>query len=474
MNSAANVVPELCAPRHADHLDPEAATRAWVPTAAVLAAADVAVAVVAALVFAGPQLANDVAFGAMAGAIAALVQLGAGAYRYDAWRRTQALARLARLIFVATLGVWSATVLFDLMAQPHDRHAATFVWALLPLAWFVTHAAVAGCRRRERVLVLGSGEVADRICQSVLVQGDFLLGCVDDRLLPFELPDVPWLGRIADLPELVSNLSVDRVIVAYSRTRDREIVETLRRCDGLPVRIDLIPRLFELVGDPLNTNFAPLPLADASARTPGRIARAAKRTVDIAGAAVLVVAFAPVFVLVASLIVVVDGRPVFFRQERIGRGGRPLTIRKFRTMRNTTGADGELERLLTAEPSVAAAVATAKRNGRRRTTGLGVWLRRSSLDELPQLFNVLAGEMSLVGPRPLRREEVGALSKWQARRLDVPPGLTGSWQVLRQPETGWDERMELDYKYVRSWSLATDLELVARTVPAVIRGRGAV
>ncbi|NQU23484.1 MAG: sugar transferase [Candidatus Nealsonbacteria bacterium] len=179
-----------------------------------------------------------------------------------------------------------------------------------------------------------------------------------------------------------------------------------------------------------------------------------KRVTDLAVAAVLLVLSAPVMVGVAAMVYLRMGRPVLFRQQRAGRGGRPFTLLKFRTMRDESGPDG------------------TPLSDRRRLTSLGRWLRRTSLDELPQLVNVLRGEMSLIGPRPLLLRYLDRYTPRQARRHDVKPGLTGWAQVNGRNAISWEEKFALDLWYVDNWSLRLDAWILLHTVWRIVCPQG--
>jgi lipopolysaccharide/colanic/teichoic acid biosynthesis glycosyltransferase len=193
----------------------------------------------------------------------------------------------------------------------------------------------------------------------------------------------------------------------------------------------------------------------------------AKRLVDVLGAGLLLGAFAPVIGLAAVAVRLDSPGPVLFRQTRIGRGGRPFSILKFRTM----VADAEERRLELVASSRDSDWLLLDRDP--RVTRLGRLLRRTSIDELPQLVNVLRGNMSLVGPRPLIRAEHARLPSWARTRLDVAPGMTGLWQVSGRTTIPFAQMLELDRSYVETWSLRGDLVLLARTVPEVLLCRGA-
>lgn len=206
----------------------------------------------------------------------------------------------------------------------------------------------------------------------------------------------------------------------------------------------------------------------APVEPPGRLGLAAKRAIDIAGGSACLVFLGPFLLGVAVLIALVDGRPVLFRQERAGRGGRAFLIYKYRTMRN--GADAE-RAVLRARNEVTGG-ASFKMTNDPRVTRLGRLLRRASVDEFPQLLNVLRGEMSMVGPRPHPFDDLAGYESWHHARLVVKPGITGLWQVSSRRDPNFDRWVELDLEYIRSWSPMLDIKIMARTIPAMVRGEG--
>ena len=209
----------------------------------------------------------------------------------------------------------------------------------------------------------------------------------------------------------------------------------------------------------------PSALAVRRRRTAGT---AAKRLIDVGGGAIIGVVLAPVLLMAMAASRVADGPGVVFAQERIGRDGRPFRCLKLRSM---IGCDDDTPDLTSVE--ITERVRALKDVGDARTTAVGRVLRRFSIDELPQLINVLRGDMSLVGPRPLRRHEVDELRPDQMTRQSVRPGMTGLWQVMGRSLIDWEERIALDVAYVRDWTLRRDLILLLRTPGAVLSGRGA-
>ena len=208
------------------------------------------------------------------------------------------------------------------------------------------------------------------------------------------------------------------------------------------------------------------------ARAPARpLERAIKAGFDVIAAALLLVLLSPLL-LALALYVRADGGPVFYAHPRIGRGGRRFRCLKFRTM--VPDADRRLRELLAADPAAAAEwAATQKLTADPRIVGIGALLRRTSLDELPQLLNVLAGDMSLVGPRPIVEAEIGRYADDIAAYYAVRPGMTGLWQVSGRSRTSYAHRVRLDVAYVRNWSLPADVSILLRTIPAVLSRRGA-
>jgi exopolysaccharide biosynthesis polyprenyl glycosylphosphotransferase len=195
--------------------------------------------------------------------------------------------------------------------------------------------------------------------------------------------------------------------------------------------------------------------------------RVVKRVFDVLGAVVAILTLSPFWVGTAILIRLIDGSPVLFRQTRIGRHGRPFTIYKFRTM--SVDAEDRFAEVAVLSDTQGAAFKMADDP---RITPLGRTLRKWTLDELPQLFNVLAGDMSLVGPRPAPPREVAAYDIWHRRRLSVRPGMTGLWQVEARFDRHFNERAEIDLRYIDQWSIWGDLGILARTIPAILLRQG--
>jgi len=328
-------------------------------------------------------------------------------------------------------------------------------------------------RVRSRVIILGSGIVADSVARRLGAFDDVqLLGCVDDEGSYAAMRHKPLgdsvLGGIADLPHLCVALGADRVIVAFSPTAAPAVAETLRRLPA-SVQVSVVPRLFDLITWRSHVEeIHGLPLMDLAPPSLALTHRTVKRSMDLTVALGTALIGLPLWVAIAVAVKVSSPGPVFFRQLRCGRKGEAFSIYKFRTMRD--GADGEKD-ALSGSNEVDGPLFKIKEDP--RVTRVGRFLRATSLDEFPQLINVIKGDMSLVGPRPFVLSEAGRIDGWAARRFDVRPGMTGLWQVSGRNDLPFEELRRLDYAYVASWSTWWDLKIIWHTPGSVLRRRGA-
>ncbi|HEX7498559.1 MAG TPA: sugar transferase [Candidatus Limnocylindrales bacterium] len=280
--------------------------------------------------------------------------------------------------------------------------------------------------------------------------------------------DRPLLGMIDDLEEVLHSQIVDEVAICLPFSMEELIEQTARVCEeeGKVVRMPVAPVDRILTAGRLESvdGVGVYSLANGPDRAVGLLL---KRLVDIAGATILMIVMAPVMASLAIAIKRDSKGPVFFRQERVGLHGRAFMLVKFRSM--CLDAEDQLDELRIDNEINGHAF---KLDNDPRTTGFGRFLRRSSLDELPQLWNVLRGQMSLVGPRPPLPSEVANYDTWHRRRLSMKPGITGLWQVGSRHSPEFDHWVEQDLDYIDSWSLWLDFKIIARTLPAVLGGTG--
>jgi lipopolysaccharide/colanic/teichoic acid biosynthesis glycosyltransferase len=263
-----------------------------------------------------------------------------------------------------------------------------------------------------------------------------------------------YLGRVDDLREILRRLHVAGVALCLDPSSVHRMAELANQAAAAGISVWL-PQASTL-------DSASPPRDGVGA------ARLAKRALDIAGALMGMIVLSPILLATGVAIAVSDGFPVLFTQPRAGRHGRAFSIVKFRTMSH----DADQMRPALRALNEISGGASFKLSNDPRVTRLGSVLRRLSLDELPQLWNVLRGEMSLVGPRPHPFDDVAGYEPWQYRRLSVKPGMTGLWQVELRGDSNFDNWVRKDLEYIDGWSLWRDLELIARTIPAVVRGTG--
>ena len=328
-------------------------------------------------------------------------------------------------------------------------------------------------------IVVGAGHVGQLVARKIQQHPEYgidVVGFVDDnpRDRRPEVADLPLLGGLDDLAGIVESKEVDRVIVAFSGEADDRTMSLVRSLRDENVIVDLVPRLFELVGPRADIHLIEgLPLLTVPPARLRRSSRITKRVVDLVGATVLLVLTAPVFVIAAIRIRRESPGPVFFRQTRLGMNRRPFTALKFRTMKVDTD-DAEhreyIERTMSADATMNAN-GTYKLSRESAVTPFGRFLRKTSLDELPQLINVMRGEMSLVGPRPCIPYETEFFQPHHFDRFMVPQGITGLWQVTARANSTFGEALEMDVAYVRGWSIGLDLSLIMRTPFALLRQR---
>lgn len=329
---------------------------------------------------------------------------------------------------------------------------------------------------RQRTLIVGAGRIGQLIARNLRRQADSdveVVGFVDNDPIPIadDLADIPLVGREADIIELVRAHNVQRLVISFSRTTHEDFVEIMRWSDLHHIHITIVPRYFDVLTTKVEIDAVTgIPVLDLPPARLSRSARAVKRATDLAVTIALIPFLVPIFLAIAAAIkVTTRGKgDVFFRQERSGRNGEVFKINKFCTM----VPDAERHReLLVDQNQMSGPLFKIKDDP--RVTPIGRFLRKTSLDELPQFINVLKGEMSLVGPRPFVTYEDEQITGWARRRLELTPGITGLWQIMGRSDLPFDEMVKLDHMYVTRWSLAWDLKILLRTVPTVLRRKGA-
>lgn len=372
------------------------------------------------------------------------------------------LPRLVNLATLFTLVAWLARRYFVIGAPGTDT--LLLLWGSLvgsiavgrmAARWLATRVAP-----RERCFLIGDVPTAERMRAKLAHSpGASLVGAIRaEQLEPHE----------DALFDLVREADVHRIVIASSSGLDEEgIADLVRAAKATGVRVTFFPGVLASLGSSVVLDdLWGMPLLGIPRFGLSRSSVAIKRSFDIAGAAVGLLLLVPLFALVAVMIKLDSSGPVFFRQTRVGRDGNPFSIVKFRTMiKNAESMKADLR-----ERSLPHGLFKVQDDP--RITRVGRWLRRTSIDELPQLFNVLRGQMSLVGPRPLILDEDELITGIDRRRLMITPGMTGPWQILGSARVPLHEMLRLDYLYVSSWSLWNDVKILVRTMAVVVARRG--
>jgi exopolysaccharide biosynthesis polyprenyl glycosylphosphotransferase len=400
-----------------------------------------------------------------------------GMYRLRArWRllsEAQDIAKATLIVLALTL-----STLFIFKQENVSRLFLVLLFIIQPLVTFAGRTFLrlgfAAMRRRgynsRFMLIAGTGTLAQEFADRVEAHPGLGIKVIGHLSVPGE-PDLavsrPILGSLADIGAVFHSRVVDEVGVCLPATAAQHVepISRLAADEGKTVRIpvdpgdDRLPRVRQEEFDGF--------LVRSLVRDDHEKGLVAKRLIDITGAAVGLVLISPILLGTALAIRLRHGSPILFRQTRVGLQGRPFTIYKFRTMVTDAEARlGEVAHLNMRRGHAFKAIADP------RVTPLGSILRRSSLDEFPQLWNVLRGEMSLVGPRPPLPHEVDHYDVWHRRRLSMKPGITGLWQVEARMEPEFDRWVERDLSYIDRWSLGLDLKILVRTIPAVLVGTG--
>ncbi len=388
---------------------------------------------------------------------------------------------LPDLLILSSLATWFGLLLLNAsdVAHPKLRNAAAFWLVYLVLLttgrtlvrWLLS----AQTGFRQPALVVGAGQVGRMIAAKIASRSEYgldVLGYLDDDPVETGADDVRLLGRLVDAERVIGAYGIERVIVAFSQTSALGELDLCRRCLALGVKVDIVPRLYEVIGwRNYVRSLDGIPLIGLHTPSLSPLSQLLKRTLDLVLASIGLLALSPLFLYCAVRIKLGPPGPVFFSQERIGSGGQRFRILKFRTM--MIDADSRKDEVAHLNKHIESGPRMFKVPGDPRITPFGRFMRRWSIDELPQLVNVVRGEMSLVGPRPLILDEDENVLGQHRKRLDLTPGITGLWQVLGRSEIAFSEMVALDYLYVTNWSLWGDVKLLARTVPVVLQKRGA-
>jgi exopolysaccharide biosynthesis polyprenyl glycosylphosphotransferase len=379
---------------------------------------------------------------------------------------------LFHALLIGTLLLWAYTKVIPV-------HQLTLLECALfgPLSVFLIAALRSGARRTatralgpERLLIIGNGEPILALLRRIQDHAEYEpIGLITgDKGATEAEVGVPILGTPSQLLMIASELKPDRMVISRRGLRHEEILEFVEASRLLSVKVSVLPGVVDALGTSVEVDqIDGITILGTTPPVLARSSRLVKRGFDIIVSTLLLLLFVPTM-LVAAIAIKLDSRgPALFRQRRIGKRGEPFTLMKLRTM--VHGAEKQRTALMAQSRDMH----WLHLEHDPRVTRVGRLLRLTSLDEVPQLWNVLRGDMSLVGPRPLPEEEDRQIAGWMRGRLDLTPGMTGMWQVLGRTKIPFMEMVKLDYLYVTNWSLWTDITLLLRTAPVLVRRRGA-
>jgi exopolysaccharide biosynthesis polyprenyl glycosylphosphotransferase len=399
---------------------------------------------------------------------------------YESQRRRDLSQVLARLLLAGLISTVLVAASISLVASPVVGYfplaVGTGQFVVLASVRALGLMAVRAFRRRGHntryVLIVGSGTRARHVLQVLQRHREWglrVVGFLDDGDSPHD-PRIPAerIQKLIELPNILKQQVIDEVIVACPRSMLGDIGPVVSTCASAGVPMTLLSDLFgDYLPPPRVTRFGSLAALSFAPVHHSRSMLVVKRAIDVVGAVAALVVVSPVIAIAAIAIKISSSGPVFFRQMRCGQYGRVFRMCKLRTM--VTDAEARQADLLAANEMTGPVF---KMRDDPRITPAGKWLRRLSLDELPQFWNVLRGDMSLVGPRPPLPHEVAEYATFDRRRLSMRPGITCLWQVGGRNTIDFDGWVKLDLEYIDTWSLTNDVKILLRTIPAIIRGTG--
>jgi exopolysaccharide biosynthesis polyprenyl glycosylphosphotransferase len=396
--------------------------------------------------------------------------------RDETLMRKTTLDEAPKLFQLATLCALIAWLTGGLLVHGAlDRHEALFLWLALAGLLILARAGARLLALRispvERCLFIGDEVSAETIRTRLTGHGGVnakVVAHIDlDKVEPWSTDSFSE-PRLSEIRDLAQTLDVHRAIIAPRSVDAGEMLNLVRTLKAVGVRVSVLPRLLEVVGSSVEfDDLHGVTVMGVRRFDLTRSSAAFKRAFDLFGASAGLLAISPMLLVIALAIKLDSRGPVFFRQLRVGRHGKRFHMLKFRTM--VDGADAMKDSLRDRNEAKEGLFKIAEDP---RVTRVGRMLRKTALDELPQLLNVFKGEMSLVGPRPLVVEEDQRVEGWHRRRLELMPGMTGPWQILGPSRVPLREMVAIDYLYVANWSLWTDVKILLRTVPHVVGRRG--
>lgn len=404
-------------------------------------------------------------------------------------KRTNHIAALLKAIYFSALTVVLFSMALDLYGLT-DSRLLIFIFLLtcIPLFFLIRvlllrqfYIELSKAGLRKNVIIVGDGEAGKLLATKLIYENPIglnVVGFVNEKkkVGDFVINDLRNFGRLNDLPFLIQELKIDELIIAMDEEEDyNKVFETIDYCKNLEVKVSITSEIFDVISERIKTEkYIDIPVISVDPKYNDTLTLTLKRFFDVAFAIIGLILLSPVMITIAILVKLSSAGPVLYKQKRIGLYGREFDFYKFRSMRPVDGEDEERKK------KMIEFMKKGKTDGKDlkvvnedRVTWIGRIIRKTSLDELPQLFNVIKGDMSLVGPRPCLPYEFENYTEWQKRRVNVMPGCTGVWQVWGRSKVSFDDSVVMDIYYINNMSPWLDLQLIFQTIPVMLFSRGA-
>ena len=401
--------------------------------------------------------------------------------------RAAHLSNFLKSLYYGSLGI----VIISLLMNPSgivDSRYILFVFLLIVIPTFygfrielvrILFTKLSMTSFKRKVLILGDGKAGKMLASQLMYENPIgleIVGFIDDskKIGDEIVNDKKVIGHFDHIKGIIEQDKIDELIIAEDKRGEEDLLKLIDNCKRFNVSLKVTSELFDVVTKKLATEkYVDIPVVDVSPHYNNKLTHTSKRLMDILLSAIALIFVSPLMILIAAIIKLTSPGPMFFKQRRIGFYGKEFEIYKFRSMKIIEGEDEERkEQMLKFLTDKSGEIKTKVVND-SRITWIGKLIRKTSLDELPQLFNVIKGDMSLVGPRPCLPYEYEHYPEWQKRRVSVLPGCTGVWQVWGRSAVSYKDSVVLDLYYINNMSPWFDLQLLFQTIPVMITARGA-
>lgn len=412
-----------------------------------------------------------------------------GLYRLDIiLNRTNHFVHLLKAIYYSSLQIILLSFVIDTKLLLDSRLLILFFFFVSVGLFFVIRleflrqvfVGLSNSSFKRDVIIVGNGKSGKLLAAKLIYENPIglnIIGFIDEErhIGDFVVAGKKVLGNYDDLPELIKKYKVDELIIAVENESYDRFFDVLDFCKKLNVPIRITSNLLEVINQRLTIEkYSDIPVVNVAPQYNDRFTLALKRIFDIVISIFALILLSPVMLFIAVMVKLSSPGPILFKQKRIGKYGKPFQFYKFRSMKQLSGEDEERKKMMIEfMKNGVSGPDDTKIINESRVTWIGRIIRKTSLDELPQLFNVIRGEMSLVGPRPCLPYEYENYDEWQKRRLAVTPGCTGVWQVWGRSMVNFQESVVLDMYYINNMSPWLDLQLIFQTIPVMLLSRGA-